>query len=181
MVSAQQDRGLTYQQDRGLTYIPGAELVYAYGRLPERIRTKIEVGLGCWEWRAARTGGGYGYIHWDGRTCLAHRVVYELLRGPIDAGLVIDHLCRNRGCVNPVHLEPVTERVNILRGNSPWALGSKQTHCKRGHPFDEENTYVRPDRGARVCRACLRPSWDERNARARAARAARRLITVGGA
>ena len=72
----------------------------------------------------------------------AHRVAYELVKGKIPAGLELDHLCRNRICCNPAHLEAVTGRENSLRGVSPWAKNACATHCPRGHPYDAENTYV---------------------------------------
>lgn len=88
----------------------------------------------------------------------AHRLSYELHKGEIPEGLEIDHLCRNRWCVNPDHLEAVTRRENIMRGDGPKKLGelnSKKTHCKHGHPFDKENTRYRPT-GGRSCRICNR-------------------------
>lgn len=107
----------------------------------------------CLMWTAA-TRNGYG-IFWDGRRMVkAHRWSYELVHGPIPSGLVIDHLCRNTSCVNPVHLEAVTDRENILRGVGPSAEHARKTTCKRGHPFD----YLRkdPKRGRRQCRVCCR-------------------------
>lgn len=118
-------------------------------QLAAKIRCSPE---GCWEWLASRSDG-YGRVTWQGRQRPAHRVVYELLVGPIPAGLQIDHLCRNRGCVNPAHLEPVTQRENLMRGETIPARHAAQTHCGRGHIFDEANTYVRKD-GRRSCRAC---------------------------
>lgn len=107
----------------------------------------------CWLWLASKTGSGYGQIGVDGsRALMAHRVAYELLVGPIPAGLHLDHLCRVPACVNPAHLEPVTPYENARR--SPLT-GAGKTHCKRGHPFDEANTYVTPG-GQRQCRTCRR-------------------------
>ena len=85
----------------------------------------------------------------------AHRVAYELLIGPIPAGLELDHLCRNRLCVNPAHLEPVTRQTNQHRGASVSGISVRATHCPEGHPYDADNTYVRPN-GHRVCRECAR-------------------------
>lgn len=104
---------------------------------------------GCWRWLRSLTPDGYGRL---GRG-LAHRVVYELLVGKVTSGLELDHLCRNRACVNPQHLEPVTRRENILRGVSPTALNKRKQICKNGHPLDETNTYIRPN-GDRGCRKC---------------------------
>lgn len=106
----------------------------------------------CWVWTCA-TREGYGAIWYNGRTVGAHCVAYELEREPIPDGLVIDHLCRNRLCCNPAHLEPVTDGVNIRRGVSPFALNAAKTNCPAGHPYDEENTYVDRD-GGRQCKMC---------------------------
>lgn len=108
---------------------------------------------GCWEWDGAHISTGYAES-WDGkRPLLAHRVAYEHWKCPIPPGLVVDHLCRNRGCVNPEHLEVVTEQTNILRGVSPSAHHAAKTECLNGHTFSEENTYIDP-RGRRECRTC---------------------------
>lgn len=115
-------------------------------------------GSGCWTWQAAKNKNGYGVVWQDGKTVLAHRVSYELSNGPIRTGFTVDHLCRNRSCINPQHLESVTQKVNVLRGQSLAALNAVKTHCKRGHEFTPANTYQRSDR--RECRACaalLRP------------------------
>ena len=85
----------------------------------------------------------------------AHRVAYELMRGPIPDGLTLDHLCRNVGCVNPDHLEPVTMKENILRGYSPAAQAARRDECAHGHAYTPENTY-RYANGSRRCRICQR-------------------------
>ncbi|MEU5330906.1 HNH endonuclease signature motif containing protein [Streptomyces parvus] len=120
----------------------------------DRFLDKIsESESGCWEWTGHVKPNGYGQVRINRRPLHAHRVAYEAMRGPIPPGLVIDHLCRNRRCVRPEHLEPVSHRTNILRGEGPAARHARQTHCLRGHPFNAANTYVSP-RGARNCRAC---------------------------
>lgn len=108
----------------------------------------------CWEWTGARTDG-YGCFNNPNGSTRAHRISYELLVGPIPPGLCIDHLCRNRGCVNPAHLEPVTWGENTLRGETIVAAEAAQTHCKRGHPFDEQNTRWKTGRGRRPARSCV--------------------------
>lgn len=107
----------------------------------------------CIVW-LGHTTNNYGSIVWNGKQSRVHRVAYEIAKGPIPEGLVIDHLCRNRLCVNPDHLEAVTSRTNILRGVGRAAKNAAKTHCKHGHPFDEANTMKVP-RG-RACRACRR-------------------------
>lgn len=122
---------------------------------------------GCWLWTGSKNRGGYGTITVNGHTRAVHRVAYELLVGPIPDGLQLDHLCRVRHCVNPAHLEPVTQRENILRGQGLAAANAAKTHCLRGHPFDGSNTYVW--RGKRFCRACNREHQRKVAARAREA------------
>ncbi|CAM5608262.1 hypothetical protein GCM10010329_17260 [Streptomyces spiroverticillatus] len=122
----------------------------------DRFLDKIQDAAGgCWQWTGHLKSNGYGQFTLAGRPAYAHRVAYELLRGPIEHGLVIDHLCRNRGCVNPGHLEPVTHRTNILRGVNVAAARARQTHCARGHHFDNATTY-RAKNGTRHCRVCAR-------------------------
>ncbi len=114
---------------------------------------------GCWEWIGYDGPNGYGRVKLVGRNILAHRAVYEALVGTIPEGAELDHLCRNRRCVNPAHLEPVTRRVNVLRGVAPAAVNAKKTHCIRGHEYTPENTRAGINRAGhptRACRTCIR-------------------------
>lgn len=112
---------------------------------------------GCWEWQGVQTNFGYAQIGVDGKLIYVHRFAYELLVGPIPADKSLDHLCRNRICVNPAHLEPVSVRVNTLRGIGPSAENTKKMQCPRGHPLSGNN--LSPcwlKRGRRMCKICLR-------------------------
>lgn len=136
-----------------------------------------EPNSGYWLWLGAISPAGYGRI--NGRQ--AHVVSYEIHIGPIPQGLVLDHLCRTRCCVNPWHLEPVTDRENILRGTAPAALNAKKTHCKRGHPYDDQNTYWYCPGGRgqeRHCKTCQRASARRTNERRRIERRRRKQEAV---
>lgn len=137
------------------------------GPIPERCP---ELGP-CWLWTAA-TNKGYGVYNLPCRpTQRAYRVTYEFAVGAIPDDLELDHLCRVRACVNPRHLEPVTHKVNTLRGESPFALHAAQTYCVNGHEFTPENTYWRKRaEGGRTCRTCAR---DQQRSRQRARRLAK--------
>lgn len=113
---------------------------------------------GCWLWTATvnrHPNQGYGTIWSGNRMVAAHRVAWELSVGPIPEGTTIDHLCRVRSCVNPDHLEPVTNRENILRGTNPAAANAQKTHCIDGHPLDGPNGHTTAQ-GKRQCRICDR-------------------------
>lgn len=127
----------------------------------ERFWAKVEVANHdeCREWAASRLPNGYGQF---GSTT-AHRAAVEIsTRQPVNADMVVDHLCRNRGCVNPAHLEVVTQSVNVIRGLVPLTAGKRvqewsisRTHCAHGHLLDEANTYRSPSHPTwRVCRTC---------------------------
>lgn len=124
----------------------------------------------CWLWRGA-TLDGYGTLIANGRRYRAHRIAYESEIGKVPEGLVLDHLCRVRHCVNPHHLEPVTIKENVLRGYGRGAIYARRTHCMHGHEFTPENTKVgTTPRGAtyRRCLACHQTRSRASKARARA-------------
>jgi hypothetical protein len=122
----------------------------------DRFFTKVEFsdekyeGTFCLLWTATKSSLGYGSFHSKDRMVPAHRWLFEYCFGAISKELDIDHLCRNPPCVNPNHLEAVTHKVNMSRGGQ-----AMKTHCPRGHPYDEANTYHIPTRGGRDCRACI--------------------------
>lgn len=128
--------------------------------------SKVDKTEACWTWTGSIDQHGYGYFRTNGRRYAAHRFSYLLARGDIPKGLVVDHLChgwdtnckaegnwcRHRSCVNPDHLEAVTQRENLLRGHGVSGQAARRTHCPQGHPYDEANTYFQG--GDRRCRAC---------------------------
>ena len=122
------------------------------GTPEERFWAKVEKTETCWLWTASRSTGSYGRFT-NGGHVYAHRFVYELLIGPIPDGLTLDHLCRVRHCVNPAHLEPVTIRENILRGETRAAANVAKTHCLRGHLLAGAN--LTKAKGRRSCRTCM--------------------------
>ena len=119
-----------------------------------RFWSHVQPDQDCWIWTGATRNRGYGCVTIAGRLYAAHRVSYTWTHGPIPDGLELDHLCRNPVCVNPLHLEAVSRRTNLLRGDTHAAANSAKTHCPAGHPYDAANTYVKPN-GARCCRTCL--------------------------
>lgn len=123
----------------------------------ERFWAKVEKTATCWLWTASGSPAGHGRFFASGRLVQAHRWAYENERGPIPLGLVLDHLCRVPRCVNPGHLDAVTDLENCRRGISPQSVNGRKTHCVNGHEFTPENTYEQPSRpGTRRCRACAK-------------------------
>lgn len=129
--------------------------------LLDRLSSKIKIDpdSGCWLWTATRGPSDkfqYGQIRVggrQGRVLTAHRVMYELVVGPVDDSLVLDHLCRNTLCVNPAHVEPVTQQINVLRGVGNAAQNAAKTHCAHGHELSGSNLRILYN-GKRCCRAC---------------------------
>ncbi|GAA3948015.1 HNH endonuclease signature motif containing protein [Microbacterium soli] len=131
-----------------------------------RWRSKIEKNDdGCWIWAASLGGGGYGKFFFDGAYRSAHRWGWEALVGPIPTGLDLDHLCRNRRCVNPDHLEPVTHRENIRRGMQSRGRGDVESKCPSGHVRTSANTRVDKRFKSLVCRDCAREALRRHRAR----------------
>ena len=110
----------------------------------------------CWEWTASVDGNGYGSFHTDIST-RAHRWAYLTIVGPVPDGHVLDHLCRNPSCVNPAHLEPVTNQENLARGWGRRLRNGMTDECINGHKYTPDNTYISP-RGQQHCRACTAAS-----------------------
>lgn len=132
--------------------VPKYENLIVNERRIARFWSKVNKSDGCWEWTGAKNNG-YG-MFWN---CYTHRLAFHYLRGPVPADMELDHLCRNRGCVNPDHLEIVTGKENLMRSESFVAINAQKTQCPQGHPYDGENLWIiktGPRKGKRECRAC---------------------------
>ena len=120
----------------------------------KRVLSRITVNnQGCWEWKSPLHDGGYATMSVDDKSQYIHRLIYEYYHGQIQSDLQIDHLCRNRKCVNPIHLELVTQKENIMRGKGVGVLNSLKTQCPKGHPYTKENLIMYKD-GSKKCRIC---------------------------
>jgi len=130
----------------------------------ERFWSKVDKNhiTDCWMW-VGHKRNGYGQFNYGGRNGVrigAHRYAYQEIVGDIPGDMVLDHLCRQRDCVNPDHLEPVTRKENVIRGFSPAARQSRQKNCKRGHALSGDNLYVTP-KGRRQCRSCRKQAMKQ--------------------
>lgn len=123
--------------------------------IAERLFPKVDAAGICWLWTGAKYRSGYGAINQGGDkgVTVVHRVVWQLLVGPIPDGTELDHLCRVRACCNPDHLEPVTRAENVARGSQRAGV-PRRTHCKNGHEYTPENTLPNGGHG-RACRTCM--------------------------
>lgn len=119
---------------------------------PQTIFGLSEITNGCWSWMGSLYRNGYG--KYGARGYMAHRIAYELTKGSVPEDMCLDHVCKNRSCINHEHLEVVTLVENVMRGESQHAINARKTHCVNGHEFTEENTYRRRDRQTRECKAC---------------------------
>ena len=127
-----------------------------YATPEDRFWQKVKKTDTCWNWKAELDKNGYGKIAIHRIGIRAHRFSYELHKGKIPVGFVIDHLCRNTSCVNPEHLEVVTNRENILRGNGPASINAKKNCCIHGHELFGENLYINKKTNQRACKICVR-------------------------
>jgi hypothetical protein len=149
------------QTNTRLGYVKGGPMRFILGHhskviwTPELFWSQVEKTETCWLWTGQLDISGYGVENVNGRLLKTHRIAYELLVGAIPEGLTLDHVkdrgCQNRSCCNPGHLEPVTNKVNILRGVSLAANNARKTHCHKGHELEGLN-----NRGQRFCKVCAR-------------------------
>jgi hypothetical protein len=163
--------GLSLPADGGLDSTSPRQLTFDFSPAPPLLGSRLwehvrPLANGCWQWTDRVSEKGYALAFISGRDRRVHRVIYELLIGPIPDGLLPDHTCRHPWCVNPLDLEPVTNRENVIRG---YLARGYDTHCAQGHLLTKANTYWRKDRAqpVRECRACRNAAGARRRERAR--------------
>ena len=121
-------------------------------------KVKINKDSDCWEWSGELTSYGYPKIYYKGKRFRAHRVSYNIFKGVLDSGLVIDHICRNKKCVNPEHLRQVNKQINAVENSvSIAALNKAKTHCRLGHEYTQQNTRIH--KNSRHCITCDKASY----------------------
>lgn len=152
---------------RRVVHYKGQHLTFSRDQIARLFWNKINLrDDGCWEWTGAMFPHGYGRIAFSKRSLYPHRVSYELHKGAIPEGLHVDHLCRNRECCNPAHLEAVTSNENTKRSPiAPATINAAKTHCPYGHEYTPENTVIVAGGRGRSCRTCRR--WHERRVAAK--------------
>lgn len=153
----------------------GSRLIIRSGPEASRFWRRVQIlDNGCWLWLGNLNDQGYGRFYFQSRDTRAHVWAFTHCVGPIPPGLQPDHTCRNRACVNPLHLELVTVRVNVLRGIGPTAINARKTHCIHGHPFSGANLILEPN-GDRRCLICRRIKNARANRRYRLRLSSRRV------
>jgi hypothetical protein len=152
--------------DRNRGMVKGEPRRFIHGHSSHKgVTYLVDPDTGCWNWQGRTNGVGYGVLTRQRKAIYAHRYFYEQRYGAIGEGLQLDHLCRNRLCCNPDHLQPVTARENVRRGVGPSAENARKTHCVHGHPLSGDNLYVAPKSGKRQCQTCRLEAGRRRRAR----------------
>lgn len=123
---------------------------------------KVDPEAGCWEWQGMLNKDGYGLMSVSGLNRTVHRLSYLIFNGEIDSHFQIDHLCRNRRCINPKHLDAVLQMENLRRGFGLAGVNIRKQRCPSGHAYSPENTYVNPKSGHRKCLTCQREASKRR-------------------